>query len=76
MENKHMTVAELIEMLKAQPQDALVVIPAYEGGETSVEGLDVIQVVLDESQSWYYGEWRYPFNGESTQEAVRLYGRR
>ena len=76
MESNYMTVSQLIEILLDMPPSALVVIPAYEGGETSVVGAEVVPVILDESQSWYYGEWRYPFNGESSQEAVSLRGRR
>jgi hypothetical protein len=55
-----MTVAELIEMLKAVPQDSMVVIPGYEGGFDN-PSVHTDTLVVDTNwdgnnkTTWYYG---------------------
>lgn len=51
-----MKVAELIEALKALPQDYMVVRSGYEGGVTEVSSVYETQVRLHVNEEWYYGE--------------------
>lgn len=51
-----MKVAELIEALKALPQDYMVVRSGYEGGVTEVSYVCKTQVRLHVHEEWYYGE--------------------
>ena len=51
-----MKVNELIEKLKACPQDARVVVPGYEDGMDEVTGTEEIFVMPDaHKDQWYYG---------------------
>ena len=58
-----MIVSELIELLKQQPPDRLVVVDGYEGGYMDVHQLETAKVFLDE---WSrvdcrsYSHWLHP----------------
>ena len=73
---KHMTVNQLIKLLSEMPQDAPILIPGYEGGNTSVTDVRTAFAVRDETQSWYYGEWRNARDKEISTEAVVIGGER
>lgn len=51
-----MTVAELIEALKAMPQDARVLVDGYEGGYQGLY-IETEQVYRQGPVAWYYGPW-------------------
>lgn len=68
------TVAQLVSLLAAMPQDAPVVIPGYEGGRTSVEAVSQVAAVRDDDQPWYDGEWREPNAGEQSVTIVAIAG--
>ena len=51
-----MTTAELIELLKDYPQDALVVVDGYEGGICEVETISTTSIVKDVNPEDYYGD--------------------
>jgi hypothetical protein len=52
-----MTVAELIEHLRTQPQDMRVCVRGYEGGysDTAADKIGIAEVRLNENTDWYYG---------------------
>ena len=52
-----MKVSELIEYLKTQDPDLLVMEPGYEGGYYDIKPGDVKELVLD--APWYKGVWYY-----------------
>lgn len=50
-----MKVKELIESLKTQNPESLVVISGYEGGYAEVNKVLLLNVVLDYNKEWYLG---------------------
>ncbi len=51
-----MKVSELIEKLKACPQDARVVVPGYEDGLDDVTGTEDVFIMPEAHRKhWYYG---------------------
>ena len=59
-----MTVAEVIALLQQQPQDAIALLPGYEGDFT--EALRIEQrPVVKRNAPWYYGEWSEVDGGEA-----------
>lgn len=50
-----MKVKELIESLKTQNPESLVVISGYEGGYADVDRVLLLNVVLDYNKEWYLG---------------------
>lgn len=50
-----MNVRELIEVLQALPQDALVVVSGYEGGVEEVTSASVCMAIPNAHEEWYYG---------------------
>lgn len=50
-----MTVAELIEALRALPPDAEVMVDGYEGGVGPASAPKLIRVKRNANSSWYYG---------------------
>lgn len=71
-----LTVAQLTALLAAYPADALVAIPAYESGWTSVVGVGAAPLVHDEDEPWYNGERRTPADEETGTVHVVLRGAR
>ena len=51
-----MKVSELIEQLKAMPQDAMVVVDGYEGGLTTLEQCEEVTALLNRNTDWWYGK--------------------
>lgn len=51
----NMKVKELIELLKTQNSESLVVVSGYEGGYAEVRGASPLSVVLDYNKEWYLG---------------------
>jgi hypothetical protein len=63
MADKHLTVSELIEALKAFPANSLVLIPGYEDDWDGVNCIFAGCTKLVKDQRWYYGEYT-SINGE------------
>lgn len=62
-EGREMIVKELIEHLKSQDQEAVVVTSGYEGGYRDVDGTEELNLVLNVPRyegKWYYGPHDYP----------------
>lgn len=51
-----MKVHELIDLLKQQDQNAMVVVSGYEGGCTEVTCVGRTHLDLNVNSAWYYGE--------------------
>ena len=58
------TVSELIEELKAFPPDVRVVTSGYDGGYRDCGSLEIIKIVLDVNDAWYYGPHDTPWDGK------------
>lgn len=55
-----MKVHELIDLLKQQDQNAMVVVSGYEGGYTEVTRAEITHLQLDVNSAWsYYGEHEF-----------------
>lgn len=55
-----MKVHELIELLKQRDQNAMVVIPGYEGGLDEVTNVGTTHLALNVNSTWsYYGEHEF-----------------
>jgi hypothetical protein len=67
-----MTVAELIELLKAHPADARVVTHGYEGGYDDVLHAVLQPVRADPNHQWYYGKLTEPEEGQVPEEVAIL----
>jgi len=51
-----MKVPELIDLLKTQDLNAMVVISGYEGGITEVTNGEAKYIALNVNSEWYYGK--------------------
>lgn len=59
-----MNVSELIERLKEQPQDAMVVIDGYEGGVWEADSVKIVKIKTDVNSEWYYGDHAIAEDGD------------
>lgn len=59
-----MNVSELIERLKEQPQDAMVVIDGYEGGVWEADSVKIVKIKTDVNSEWYYGDHEISEGGD------------
>jgi hypothetical protein len=72
-----MTVKELIEALKKQPQDKKVVIRSYDSGYDEAKYLEFVQVKEDPDHPWWNGSYAYVWEMDrdgNTIEAVQIVG--
>lgn len=51
-----MTVKDLIERLKDQPDDLRVLVRGYEGGFNDIGFIEQIPIKLNANSAWYYGK--------------------
>ncbi len=59
-----MKVSELIDRLKEQPQDAMVVIDGYEGGVWEADSVKIVKIKTDVNSEWYYGDHEIAEDGD------------
>lgn len=59
-----MKVSELIERLKEQPQDAMVVINGYEGGVWEADSVNIVKIKTDVNSEWYIGDHAISEDGD------------
>jgi hypothetical protein len=66
-----MNVGELIELLKQQDPQKMVVRAGYEGGLAEVEEISNLRISLNVHTSWYYGKHEEDADGEC--QAISIY---
>lgn len=68
-----MTAQELIKQLQTLAPETKIVVRGYEDGYNDILKLRPVNIKLNESQEWYYGEYE-DSSEQNSIEAVELFG--